>query len=114
MLNDDAHELDAAPRVRSVSEGRLVTRATRSLMAPYAEQLAVWYPRLAHLRAAALRPDLSVVRSAGVFRAEVAKARTQLDDHARAAPEPIRSHSIVRDLQRAYQRLEDELRDLGA
>jgi len=45
--------------------------------------------------------------------AQIIEERQQLADDVRAAPEMIRSNSLVRDINRAMSRLESEVRHLS-
>jgi len=71
--------------------------------------------QLAHLRARAMRSDTAFVRAhVEPLLVEVSEQRRRFVEGAEAEVDAVRSHSVVRDLERALLRLENELRHLTA
>ena len=113
MLTEDVDGLSIPLRRRA--DGRTVMRAAEKLTVDYRDRLTVWYPRLAHLRARAMRSEFKMVRpEARALLLEVIQSRKQLAERTEAVSEAISSHSIVRDVQRAFERLEEQLCGLMA
>jgi hypothetical protein len=94
---------DKVPRAQS-SE-LIEQRHARNLVAPYQRRAAQWNEQLARLRVVSAigRDDLSA-EARGVVPLIVA-ARVQLQEAAASEPEMVRSHGVVRDMDRALYRL---------
>jgi hypothetical protein len=104
-----------APRRRATSTSLATAKAARGFASRYTARLADWHMQLAHLRARAMRSDTAFVRAqVEPLLAEVSEQRRRFVEDAEAEVDAVRSHSVVRDLERALLRLENELRHLTA
>jgi len=110
----DQVDVSELPRRRATSADATAARSARLFVSRYRTQLEAWHRGLATLRARTLRNDLTLVRvEASRLLAQIIEERQQLADDVRAAPEMIRSNSLVRDINRAMSRLESEVRHLS-